>query len=337
MSQETCLAKSRTTFEEKVEGQDPQHQFEGWGLLFYEVLSMVKVYRVRIMAALAIMCLIALREPSWAEDRFPLSIKDGCGNLVRLAHAPRRILSLVPSITEVIFSLGLGDRVVGVTSNCNYPVEARSKPKVGDIHLNLEAIISLKPDLIIAEATLKQEGVNRLRSMLYPILEIKSGDLADFRESFLLVGRATGTHGKASSLLQALDRRMQRVTSRVRSLGERRPRVFVEIWDRPLMTASGQTFIAELLDLAGGENIATDLSGDYPVIGTEMVIVRNPEVIVLTTSRREDIMQKAAWQKVDAVKNGRVYNINPDLLVRPTLRMAEALESLAAWFYPEIK
>ena len=268
---------------------------------------------------------------------FPLKIKDMSGKTVRINSSPQRIICIGPSASEIVFSLVEQNRIIGVSSSSNYPPEVLKKEKVGDIYLNYEKIVNLKPDLVIVESSLYFRDVERLRNFGIKTLAIKSDTFDNFTRSLKIAGAALGEKELASQLQKKLGNNMKFINSRVKNVPiVKRPRVFVEIWNQPLMTAGSGTFIHYVIENAGGINIAADMTG-YPQLNTETLLLRNPDVIVLTTSTREQFLSVPHWRNIGAVKNGRVFKINPDILVRPTLRLYDGCRTLYNWFYPDTR
>jgi len=264
------------------------------------------------------------------------TITDMTGRKVAVPSKPRRIVSTSPGITEILFSLGLKGRIAGVTTNCNYPPEAKNLPKIGSMHPGIERIAQLSPDLIVADRSLKIDAVAKLEKMAFPVFIVDCSTLEQFKKSLAILGKATGTEKKGKKLRKTLEERIAQVEGRLGNPSPpKRIRVFVEIWDRPLMTAGSHTFFNDLIELAGGENIFADSRSDYPKVNIESLIQRAPQVIILTTSKKADVMKRTSWSRIEAVRKGQVYEINPDILSRPTLRMIDALETMARWLHPE--
>lgn len=245
-----------------------------------------------------------------------------------VAHAaPQRIVSLAPSITENLFALGVGDRVVGVTSWCDYPAEARLKTVIGDaMNLNLELLLSLEPDLVVGDSTLVQSHLESLEGLGIPTFVIGPTTVAEVQASLIDLGEAVGARGKGEELAEAMELRLAEL---VESVGRStKVRVFMEIWNEPLMTVGPGSFMDELIVLAGGENIAGDSPTPWPIFSGELVIERDPEVIILTSFNLEEALNRSAWQVTTALQNGAVYEVNPDLYSRTTPRLLDALAEL---------
>ncbi|MEW6282894.1 MAG: cobalamin-binding protein [Candidatus Eremiobacterota bacterium] len=246
------------------------------------------------------------------------------------AEPARRIVSLVPSFTEILFSLGAGDRVVAVTENDTFPPEAARLPRVGDLQPDYERILALRPDLVVGDPGLQGPQLERLRHLGVPVLSLESQSLEGLRQALGELGRATGTTERATALQQAMEAQIRSHQAHRRPAP---PRVFVEIWDKPLMTCGAGTYVHELVTLAGGQNLYADLSG-HPAVSSEDLVRRQPDLIVLTIGTPEEAARRPGWSSLRAVQKGRIHRIDPDLLVRPTPRFPQALDLLSGWFFP---
>jgi len=265
-------------------------------------------------------------------------VKDSTGKLLYLSSPVQRIISTAPGITEMLFALGAGPEVIAVTDNCNYPPEAMKKASVGDMLLDTEKIIALAPDLIVTDASLRMDQMGRLESIGLPVFSISCTDVFSLKESLIRLGKVLNREKRAAELCAEIDNRIGRVKSRITAASSSGPvEVFVEIWDKPLMTAGKSTFFNDLIEMAGGLNTFADSKTAYPTISVEKLIEKNPDVIILTTSRRDNVLCNSLYKGIKAVKNSRVYAINPDIIARPTPRIVEAVELLALWLHPEIR
>lgn len=246
---------------------------------------------------------------------------------------PARIISLNPSVTEILFSLKLDDKIIAVTNNCDYPNEAKNKTKAGDMSLNYEKIVSLRPDLIIAEGSIFKESLNKLKAMKMPIFIVNCNNIEQFKNSFLLIGQKTGKYDLSLKLVKDFESKLNKIKCKggVTPPLRNKPKIFVEVWDQPLMTAGAGTFFNDIIKIAGGINIAEKLNKSYPVVNTEFLIKNNPDIIILTTSKPEEVYKNASLKNINAVKNKKIYAINPDIVARPTLRLADAAEQIQEW------
>jgi iron complex transport system substrate-binding protein len=241
--------------------------------------------------------------------------------------APERIVSLAPSVTENLFALGVGDRVVGVTSWCDYPEVARSRTVIGDaMNLNIELLLSLEPDLIVGDSTLVQSHLESLEAFGIPTFVIGPSTISEVQASLIDLGEAVGAREKGEELARAMQVRQEELV--LRAQRPAKIRVFLEIWNEPLMTVGPGSFMHELIVLAGGENIAGDSPTAWPVFSEELVIARDPELVILTSFNLEEALSRSAWQVMTAMKNGDVVEVNPDLYSRTTPRLLDALAEL---------
>lgn len=287
----------------------------------------------KFIVIISVLCFAALSAEA-KENSFPQTINDGLGRKVIIEKKPQRIISLSPSITEILYSLGSEKRIIAVTNNCNYPPQVKEKARIGDTHLDYEKIVELKADLLIAEGTIQSDSINKLEKLGMKVLALNTSRLYNFRDSFLIAAKAVGEESKGIKLLADFDRELYDMNSKVKKIPQnKKPGVFMEIWNQPLITAGSNTFINDLIETAGGINIAGNSGNGYPRISLESLIEKNPQVIILTTSEKKDILSNPLWKNMEAVKKGRVYEINPDLVARPTLRMIKALKLMNRWFY----
>lgn len=293
----------------------------------------MKRSRLAVLSAIIIMAALSASEGMAAKST--LSITDDRGQVLQLRSIPRRVISLAPSVTEILFRIGAAPQVIGVTNYCNYPPAVSGVARVGDMNLDYEAMLALKPDLVVALSGLQPSTIDRLKQLGLPVLVLSPRGIDDVPRHMRLLGKATGRSEMAAKAAQEFERRVNAVRAKT-ARASIRPRVFVEIWNEPLMTAGPGTYIQELIIAAGGSNIAADASGEWPQFSHEAVIQRNPEVIILTCYNKAETLKRKAWQGLSAIKTGRVFEINPDVYVRPGPRLADALEELAAILHPEI-
>ncbi len=278
----------------------------------------------------------------WVSAPLCVTYKDSLGREVTLKGEPQRIITLAPSITEILYFLSLGDRVVGVTKFSYYPPEAKLKPKVGSyIDLNVERIIGLAPDLVIGTADGNQPGiVDLLEQAGIAVFIVNPRNIRQTIDTVAIVGRLCGVPEKANSLSAQLSQRVDRILDRTRS--RRKPLVFLQINLKPIMTVNKNTFLHDLIQLAGGRNMTEDEPITYPRISLEEVIRKKPEVIIISSMERGGRFEAARlewlkWTSIPAVKDGRVHLIDSDLIDRPSPRIIEGLEAMARFIHPEVK
>jgi iron complex transport system substrate-binding protein len=265
-----------------------------------------------------------------------------------LFAAPQRIVSTAPSVTELLYALGLGDRVVGVTRYCRYPPEAQLKPKIGDYTSpNLEAIAALRPDLVIVQ-TNPVHLADRLGALKLQVLEINQESIAAIYKSIHNMGAATGTEQAAQQLSDSIRDGLEKVRTRVSSLP--RVRMMFVVGRSPnrldgLVVAGRASYLNEVIDVAGGENVFRDAIAGYPKVSLEEVMARNPEVIVdmgdmsdtvgVTEEHKRNVI--ALWDRIPtlaAVKQHHVFAVASDIFVVPGPRVTEAAKAFAAMLHP---
>lgn len=277
------------------------------------------------------------------EVSFPVTIKDGNGQEVTIKEKPKRIVSLVPSNTEIAFELGLGKEIVGVSDNDNYPKEALEKEKIGGMEINVEKIISLKPQLVLASPMIPKEGLLQLKDTGLTVLVVNDAEtFKEVYQSIEMIGRATGKNQHAVELIKGMKKKLADVMGKVKAIkASDQKKVFVEISPEPeIFTAGKNTFIDEILTMIHAENTAKDLNG-WAKVNDEAVISMNPDMIMTTYgSYTEDPVGKVlgtkGWQDISAIKNKQVIDVNPDLVTRPGPRLAEGVEDLAKAVYPDL-
>ncbi len=262
------------------------------------------------------------------------TVTDQLGRTITLSDNPQRIVSLAPSITEIIFALGQEHRLKGVTQFSDYPPEAATLPIVGSyIHPDLERIIALRPDLCIAVRDGNpKEVADRLELLKIPVYAIDPKNLADVIETVLNVGKLLNADAKAEELAQNMRSRIQRVKSLV-SKSEAKPGVFFQIGISPIVSVGTDTFIHELIGLAGGKNLTAG-PVPYPRFSREQVLALMPDVIIVTSMTRGGMFEqiKAEWQRwpdIPAVRDSRIFIVDSNLFDRPSPRLADGLETLA--------
>ncbi|MEW6047077.1 MAG: cobalamin-binding protein, partial [Bacillota bacterium] len=262
-----------------------------------------------------------------------------------LAERPRRIVSLAPSNTEILFAVGAGNQVVGVTLFDDFPAEVRSLEKVGGFaakSISVEKVVGLEPDLVLTAGSLQQPVIDALRRLGIPVFSVDSRSLDHLYDNIRKVGRLTGHAHRAEQVVRSMQARVEAVRSRVAAVEpSRRARVFYEVWDNPLMTAGPQTFIGQLIELAGGINIFSDVQREWPQVSLEELIRRNPDVILGPSSHGrslalENLRVRTGWHGVRAVQTGRVYLIEDSIVSRPGPRLVQGLEAVARALYPEL-
>ncbi|MCX7841093.1 MAG: cobalamin-binding protein [Anaerolineae bacterium] len=268
------------------------------------------------------------------------TVTDDVGRTVTIKGVPQRIVSLAPSNTEVLYALGLGARVVGVTEFCNYPPEAKEKPKIGGFaKIDLERVVGLNPDLVLATNIHAKSVVPELEKRGITVIVAEPKNVNDVLAKITFIGKLTGTSDNAAKLTAQMQARIDAVTSKV-ATAKTKPRVYYEI-DKTFFTAGPGSFINDMIVKAGGINIAADAKTAYPQLTAEAIIAKDPEVILLGSmnfGETPDVVRaRPGWANISAVKNGRIVPIpNEDVISRPGPRIVEGLELIARALYPEL-
>lgn len=272
-----------------------------------------------------------------------VTMVDDAQRTVEIRGVPERIISLAPSNTEVLFALGLGDKVVGVTDLCDYPEEAQEIEKVGFVEINLEKIVDLEPDLVLyIGGTAQLEKTQTMEDLGLTVLVLAPSDIEGIFADIELVGRTTGTEDEAADLVSELRARMDEVLSRV-AQAKRQPLVFYELDAtdpaRP-WTAGPGSFIDALITMAGGVNLGASAEMEWAQFSTEEVIAQDPEIIILGDANygvtAESVEERPGWGVITAVKAGAIYPIDDTLVSRPGPRIVDGLEELARIIHPEL-
>ena len=277
-------------------------------------------------SAFAVCCLIVASH-SYAE----LSVIDDDGNTVMLKQPAKRIVSLAPHVTELLFAAGAGDRVVGVVSYSDFPAAAKKLPLVGAYNaFDLEAIIALKPDLVVAWKSTNPAGaLQKLQAMSIPVFFSEPRLLEDVASNLESLGRLTGNEETANAASASYRERLGEL--RRQYSGSAGVSVFYQIWHQPLMTINGEHIISQAIELCGGRNVFADLSALAPNISLEPVLRKDPEVVIAGNSALNYPNWKDDWKRwpsLRAVKNDHLFYINPDIIQRHTPRILQGAEVL---------
>lgn len=260
------------------------------------------------------------------------TIIDELGRTVHIPTRAERIISLAPSVTEILFALGAGDRVAGVTSYCDYPPEARLKENIGDtLKPSVERIVALKADLVIVSTASQVEAfVQRLQELGIPVYVSNPRSLDGVLESIDKLGELIGAVDNARQLTARLRSRISSIETRASAPA--RPSVLVILGTEPLITAGAASFINDLINRAGGRSISADVSGDYPQYSLETAVAKQPQVIFLQAGGS---VLPERLKETPAALAGRVYRLDDDLLLRPGPRVVDGLEQMAARIHPD--
>ena len=269
----------------------------------------------------------------------PRTFVDDTGRKIYLANPPKRVVSLAPSITEILFAIGAGDSVVGVTEFCDYPPEALTKTRIGDSRPNLEPLLALQPDLVVAMDVIRDDVLETLQQLNVPLFILEARSIEHVYAHIQTLGRMLHRVQEANALARSMRQDIQAIGDRTSALSK--PRVLYVVYPQPFITAGSGSFIHQLLELAGGDNIAKDAGNAYPRLSMEVVLQKDPEILLLPSmdgkdAATSDFEQWTRWTTMTAVKTKRLHFVPWTLISRPGPRIGQGLEALARIIHPEI-
>lgn len=275
----------------------------------------------------------------------PIVVKDGLGNTITLEAPPKRIVSLAPSITESLFAIGAGKQVVARDDNSKYPEAAAKLPSVGSLWGNfpLEAIVAQKPDLVIAAEITSPDQVKQMQDAGLTVFWVANPKtLDDLYTALRTLAKITGHEKEAEKLIAQMQERVQTVEDSLKDVTDE-PLVFYELDATDPAnpyTAGPGTFISTLIQMAKGKNVGDALSKPWAQISTEELVKQNPDIILLADApygvTSESVAKRAGWDAIKAVKDGKVYPFDPNLLSVPGPRLVDGLETLAVMLHPDV-
>ena len=305
-------------------------------------MKLLPLFPVTII--LGLLLATSCSQPSVQKNAPSGTYTDDTGRTVQIRGTVQRIISLSPSNTEMVYALGLQDKLVGVTSYDNYPPDAKNKTIVSDFStIDMVKIVNAKPDLVLADSIQQKDTIPALEKMGITVYTMSPNTMDEIYHDLKTLGQITGKTKEADALAAGLTARVQAVADKTTKLTvNNKPRVLFVTWYDPIWTAGHHTMIQSLIEKAGGTNIAADLNG-YATITLESVIQRNPQVIIVTNSMGDQhttldyIKSNDQFKATDAVKNGKVYEIDADVFGRTTPRIVDGLETLAKLLHPELQ
>ena len=277
----------------------------------------------------------------------PVTITDATGATLTITEEPQRIVSLTPTVAEILFAVGAGDRVVASAENTDYPAEAAQLPTVGSYaSLSMERILTLVPDLLIGEKSMiRTDELEYLRTHGCTVLIVDADDIATAMESFLTIGKAVGCTSNAENLVNSIKNELKLITDATSVLSEEKPTVAHLLWYDPLFVSGKDTMQDNLITAAGCTNAFSDVSG-WGVVNIEQFLVTNPDIIIINTSMGEGETSDAVidtyfgndarFKTLSAYKNNKIYVIDGDLVDRSGPRLIQGVEAIAKIAYPEI-
>jgi iron complex transport system substrate-binding protein len=279
-----------------------------------------------------------------AQD-YPITITDNLGEKIIMEEKPQKIISISPNITEVLFAVGAGENVIGVTTFADYPKEATKLEKIGTItEPNIEKIITMNPDLVVASSANKMETIDRLKELNIKVAGFSSDSINMAIENIKKIGILTGNEEKADKIVAKMYIQIAEIKDLVdkKLKNQDRPKVFYELWSDPLYTAGIDNFIDDLIYTAGGFNIGRLAETQWPQFSLEKLLVEDPEVYISTPHSAqmkvsvESIKKRERFQSITAIKNDRIYVIDEDILNRPSPRLVTGLSLLTKAIWPDL-
>lgn len=284
------------------------------------------------------------------DNTFPREVVDGFGNKVNIEKKPEKIITTVPSHTEILFALGSGDKILAVSEYCDYPKEALDKEKIGGYKtLNIERIIELQPDIIFVYGDSDDDAIEQIDAAGITIVRYEPESIEEVLETITSIGEIVGEEIKAAEINNHLTKEKDEILSRIKNTDTKK--VFYEIWNEPLMAAGPGSFMDELILLTNGENIAFDAEGSYPVFSIEALVERDPKVYLIpannvdnfeTMTEEEkdkiisEIKNRPGYAEITAIKNNRIEILEPNIVSRPGIRIIEALKAVAQAIHPDM-
>ncbi|MEP7066336.1 MAG: helical backbone metal receptor [Gemmatimonadota bacterium] len=263
---------------------------------------------------------------------------DDFGDTIRAGTSttPARIASLNPATTELLFALGAGKRLVARTTWDVWPEAARAVPDVGPgLRPNIEAVLARHPDLVVLYASAENRvAAQQLRAAGIAVLALRTDKLADFARASRELGRAVGESAGAALVVDTMQRTLARV--RAATVNLEHPTVFWHVWDSPIYTIGAGSFLDELLTVAGGKNIYGDRTEPSPQVSLEDIVARDPRIILAGVAGKSTMTTSPLWRGVRAVREGRVFVVDTNLVGRPSVRAGEAAASIARLLHPGI-
>lgn len=289
--------------------------------------------RALLVGMISIVATSACRDAA----RAPTSeLRDDFGYPIAIGRAPSRIVSLNPTTTEILFTIGAGRRLVGRTHYDLFPDSAAFVPDLGPgIRPNVEAVVGAKPDLVILYASAdNRPAADRLRQAGIAVAGFKIDRIEQFEHVTRLLGQLTGDSVRAVSVVDSVMSTLDRV--RAATAGLSRPTVFIHGWDKPVIAITGGSFMSQLLDIAGGRNIYDSIPAPSSTVTLEDVVRRDPQFVLAHPTEAEHMTQSAVWRTLRAVREGRVLVYDSNLVARPSVQLGAAARSFAVLLHPDV-
>jgi iron complex transport system substrate-binding protein len=275
--------------------------------------------------------------PAAASSSAAISVVDGAGQTVTMTKPAERIVSLAPANTEIAYAVGAGAKMVAGTSYDDYPAEAKSLPKIGDFaNPSVEKIASFNPDLVLAAGGIQDKLRTKLEGLGMKVYVVDPKTYAEVETDIKNIGTLAGTSDQAQKVVDTMVQAADEVSQKVGSLTP--ASTFLEIYSKPLMTAGADTFINDMITIAGGKNIGAEAGSGFPTFSTEVLVKDDPQVYIADSgsmAKPGDITSRPGFSGLSAVKDGKVYVVEDSLVARPGPRLADGLKQLAQMIHPE--
>ncbi|MGE5556486.1 MAG: ABC transporter substrate-binding protein [Methanocella sp.] len=317
-------------------------------------IKIIALVTVAVIVSMALIGIYYLNSPPGQNLAGEIVIVDDQGTQTTLDAVPQRIVSLAPSITPILYELGVGDKIVGLTSYDDYPYnftawfEAGNMTCVGGFSTpNLEAIIGVQPDIIFT-SDVNTETIPRMRELGFKVVVLSAESVEGVYRDIQIVGDATGAGAKATETINELRQQISAIQEKIAAAEiTEKPTVYYEVYysTQGIMTAGSATWLNDVITLAGGVNIFADQAAEFPYTSSEVIIARNPTVIILPTNMGTgtpsygsvaDVKARGGWYAIDAIKNDRLYVIDQNIMSEPGVLIAEQVQAVAECLYPQL-
>ncbi|MGI6706807.1 MAG: ABC transporter substrate-binding protein [Clostridia bacterium] len=289
-----------------------------------------------------VLLLLTVTVACQSSDRGIGEVTDIMGRKVTISKTPEKIVSLAPSATEILFALGLGDRVVGVDAYSDYPPEAQDIERIGDFDgPNIEKILDLKPDLVIAGNKLQEKTIQQLEDLKVPTVAVEASIFDNIYGSIQLVGKITGAEDKVQELVDSMTKRVEDIKEKVKDAEKPTVYYVMSYGDMGNWTSGPGSFINDLMEMAGGDCITKDGGAPWMDYSLETLIERDPDILIVssdmgTEANLEGLKNANGYKDLTAVKEGRVYVVESGLVTRPGPRIVDGLETIAKILHPDL-
>ena len=265
--------------------------------------------------------------------KYPLKIKDCRGKIITIPSQPKRIISIAPSNTEILYAIGLESSIVGVGSFCDYPPKVKKKPEVGDRTTSIERVISLKPDMVLVHGFLNRQAIPSLENHGIRVIAVDPKTIDEVVRDIRLIGKITNREKQAAQLGNRITAARNLVRQKVAGR-KSKPKVLVAIQANPLWLAGPDTFVDEMIKLVGASNIGSDAKPGYNQFSTEAAVWRNPDMILGLSKGDKKFFSRGLWKSTNAGVKSRVHEVDPDIFVRPGPRLADGILTMARLAHP---